>query len=108
MIWPFRKAKGGDSLPPDLAASIESATVVFRSQDEDGNPRCLVRVAGTGSWYFDGLTEAAERFQRMHDLPPATARKAARLLASVVASRNRGEYRQPRRRRSSWVWAWEE
>ncbi|SFB94933.1 hypothetical protein SAMN05660479_00931 [Microbulbifer thermotolerans] len=107
--WPFNKQEPEHGIPADLSTAIEAASVVFRDfGGEDGEGRLLVRVAGTGAWYWSGTNEAAERFQRMHDLPPATARKAARLLASVVASRNRAEYRQPRQRRSSWVFSgWE-
>lgn len=99
---------GGDpaqptaSIPADLAAAIESCTVTWRSsRDDDGEPRCVVRVVGVGSWTYSGTTEAAERFQRIYDLPEATARKAARLLASVLAGRNRDTYRRQRPR--SWT-----
>lgn len=94
------------SIPADLAAAIESCTVTWRStRDEDGEPRCVVRVVGVGSWTYSGTTEAAERFQLSYDLPDATARKAARLLASVLAGRNRDSHR-PERRRPPYVFDW--
>lgn len=102
--WLKPKRQGAESVPPHLVAAIEAAVVTFRDHgDPESGPRLLVKVSGLGCWFWTGTAEAAERFQRMHDLPPATARKAARLLAATVAAKNRGEYRQPGRRRSGWV-----
>lgn len=93
------------AIPADLIAALESATITWRTPDEDGNPRAVIRAAGLGSWTWEGLDHAAERIQRHEGLPMPTCRKAARILAGVMAKRNRDSYRPERRR--SWVWDWE-
>lgn len=97
----------GTAVPAELVASIESAVVTFRDYgDDDGGARVLVKVSGVGAFYWTGLDDAAKRVGRAWpDLPETTARKAARLLASVMASRNRGEFKD-KPQRMSWVNSW--
>lgn len=95
-------------IPAELVAAIESAMVTPRGTGgEDDEPRMMIKIVGLGAFYWEGLQPAAERISRAYpDLPAATCRKAARLIASVVGSRNRGEFRNNGRRRSGWVNSW--
>lgn len=107
MSWLLNRHKQEETgIPADLVASIESADIMFRpSVDETGAPRVMVRAVGLGAFHYEGKREAAERIARMCGLPAATARRAAGLLAQVVAHRNReaGQTRRARKPCSSYV-----
>lgn len=95
------------TIPAELVASIEAATVTWRSQDDDGNPRCMVHIVGLGGWYFDGAEHAAERVARhWPELHEAACKRAGQLIGANIGKRNRDSY-QPERKRS-WVWDWME
>lgn len=93
-------------VPADLALAIEAASVTNRGEPdpETGDVRVMVRAAGLGAFYFEGIDPTAERIARQWpNVSPQGARRAARLLASVVAAHNRDTYRR-RDRRGGWVW----
>lgn len=113
MIWPFKRQNRGPEqtgIPAELTAAIEAAAVTFRDfGGEDEAPRVLVKVTGLGAFYWEGLKPTAERISRAFpNLPAPTCRKAARLVADAVASRNRGDFRRKPRPRNRWVWGWED
>ncbi|WP_417623193.1 hypothetical protein [Parasphingorhabdus sp.] len=95
------------TIPAELVASIEAATVTWRSQDENGEPRCVVNIVSLGGFYFDGPGHAAERVARhWPELHEAACQRAGQLIAATIAKRNRDSYRPERKR--SWVWDWME
>lgn len=103
---------GGDPLPPaghipaDLVEAIGATMAQPRGEPdpETGDVRVLVKVAGLGAWYWEGVNPAADRIARHYpELPSKTCRRAAQLLASVLASRNRAERMGPKKR-GGWVW----
>lgn len=106
--WLKKPTEQDQGVPEWLALALGNAVVTERGADDEGNPRVMVRVTGLGAWYFQGIRPTADRIARHTDLPPATCRKAARILADVLASQNlaRAKGRQPRRK--NWVYdGWE-
>lgn len=94
-----------ERLPRDLALAIERASVMARSDDDSGDARILIVAAGLGSFYWEGITPAAQRIARHYpDLSPSCCRYAARLLAAIVADRNRQAFRGHRAQRRGWVY----
>ncbi|AHF02259.1 hypothetical protein THIAE_05785 [Thiomicrospira aerophila AL3] len=102
--WLFKSSQpqAPKGLPADLTATIDSATIVFRPGAEDGESRAIVTAPGLGAFVFDGINEAAARISKAWpELAPNQAKRAALLLASRVAQRNRGDFK--REARPSWV-----
>lgn len=63
----IERALGSTSerLPRDLVLAIERASVMGRSSDDDsGDARILIVAAGLGSFYWEGITPAAQRIAR--------------------------------------------
>ena len=93
-----------ERLPRDLILALERASVMDRVGADDDS-RILIHAAGLGSFHWHGLKPAAERIARHYpDLPAASCRYAARLLASIVADRNRQAFRGHRAQRRGWVY----
>ena len=93
-----------ERLPRDLILALERASIMDRGGADDDS-RILVHAAGLGSFHWHGLKPAAERIARHYpDLPAAACRYAARLLASIVADRNRQAFRGHRAQRRGWVY----
>lgn len=95
-----------DRLPRELVLAIERATIAERGDPdpETGDVRIFVQVVGVGTFYWEGTKPAAARIERhWPELSAAGARRAARLLGDVIASRNRAEFRGDGSRRG-WVW----
>lgn len=97
-------------VPQEVVAAIEAAWVSVRGEPdpEDGAVRLLVRVPGVGHFIWDGLADAADRLARNFELAEPVARRAAKLLAAVVAREER-EARRARHaamRATSWVHNW--
>jgi hypothetical protein len=106
--WLKRPSEQEQGVPEWLAQALGNAIVSAReSADADGDPRVMVRVAGMGCWYWQGINPTAERIARHTDLPPATCRKAARILADVLASQNLAHAKGRQLRRKTWVTEWE-
>ena len=90
-------------LPAELVAAIGAASIMFRSDDAEGNPRVSVIVPGIGNWRFDGISESAERIARAWpELTGPQARHAATLLSGQVAAANRLRF-SGRPTRRSWA-----
>jgi hypothetical protein len=95
-----------DTLPPDLVAAIEAASVVWRyfegnaDKDEASYSSAVVRIVGLGGmWRFDGIAEAAERVQKHYpDLTPQACRRAAKMIAAEIGKRNLLAHRHQSRR----------
>lgn len=105
--WLRKPSEKELGLPEWLAQALGNAVITERGSDDEGNPRIMVRVAGLGAWYYDGLRPTAERIERHTGLPPATCRKAARILADVLASQNLARAKGRQARRKTWVNEWE-
>lgn len=106
MIGAFldRLTGSGERLPRDLILALERASIMDRGGADDDS-RILIHAAGLGSFHWHGLKPAAERIARHYpDLPPPSCRYAARLLASIVADRNRQAFRGHRPQRRGWVY----
>lgn len=105
--WRPASPPSPERLPAELVALIEGAIIVFRQGEGDIDAVAVVKVAGLGSWKFDGIAETAERIGRKWpELSESCCRRAAQLVAAQVAMRNRQDMRgKPRGR--SWVWDWD-
>lgn len=101
--WLRKPTKQEQAVPDWLAVAIDRAVITERSQDDEGNPRIMVKVAGMGSWYFDGIGHSAKRIERHTGLPPVACRTAARLLADSIASKNLARARGKGSRKNSFV-----
>lgn len=118
MIWPFTRREPAPApapvahasrVPPDVAARLDAATVSWRAGAEPGHMRAIVHVAGMGMFYWEGDGEdLIARIGRAFDLPEATAERAARMLAAVIAREERemARARRAEGRQPSWVWDW--
>lgn len=104
LAWLKRPAEQG--IPAWLVAALTNAWVAERGTDDEGNPRLMVRVSGLGAWHWEGINPAAERIARHTELPLATCRKAARILADVLARRNHARA-MGKPHRKTWVNSWE-
>ncbi len=94
-------------VPHELTVAIEAATVITRGEPdpETGDIRLLVKVHTLGSWYWQGVDDAAERVGRhWSELSPHQCKRAAHLLATIISAVNRRSFNHASRR--SWVWDW--
>lgn len=96
----FHRSKNAQALPEELVLSIKSLEVFWRpSRSDDLDSLPIVTVPSLGRWTFDGIEETAERvFRHWPDLSVGQSRRAARLIASQVASANRKHLQSGRRR----------
>jgi len=100
-----------NQLPPDLVQAVQTASVIKRNDPdpETGEERQVVRVVGIGMFPWSGLDPAADRIARAWpEISDRAAQRAAQLLAAELAALDHAGRRRGRRRRHSWVWAWQE
>lgn len=95
---PIAPAHDPSALPADLAACLESATVVPRHFREEG-PRAVVQIDSAG-WIHNPEESRAQLLRRWPTLTDAQLNRALRHLTALV---RRSGTPMPAKRRS-WVW----
>ena len=71
------------TLPADLAACIEAASVYPRHAGAEGDVRAIVQLDGQG-WVHDDETTRTQLLRRWPELQPAQLRRAVRHIGAKV------------------------
>lgn len=93
------------TLPAEVLAALDGASVYVRQPDENGDARVVVQPAGMKGWIHGGGD--SERLSRMFpELTEAQLQRATRYLSSMVRNHLRMAANNGAPRRKNWVHSW--
>lgn len=93
------------TLPAEVLAALDGASLYVRQPGEDGAPRVVVQPAGMNGWVYGDDDD--ERLSLMFpEMTEAQLQRATRYLSSMVRNHLRMAANNGAKHRKNWVHSW--